>query len=180
MERRDYLKTFAGTSSVIAFAGCSSGGQQEQEQEDTPTPRPDRDGDGVPDSMDAFPDNSNLSRVVASESDTRNIEEDEWWYYTLEFNSAGRLQYDFIVREGPAIDVIVLSESEYSSFKGEERYEYFTDVSALDSTGDEVSGFLESGTYRLIFDNSDAGEAVPPSNFSNDVVEVEFEYQLAE
>lgn len=183
-ERRKFLR-LAGAATATALAGCSGGGSTggsqstPTEQPDTPTERPDRDGDGVPDANDDFPGNSNLSSVLESVDDTRNIEEDEWYVFSLELSRAGELSYEFIVREGPPIDVIVVEESEYQYFEQGERYEYVTEPTVFDSAGDEGSGTLSAGNYRLILDNTAAGEAAPPANMSNDVVEVEFEFTLA-
>lgn len=70
--------------------------------------------------------------------------------------------------------MIVIDESEYEYFQGDERAEYYPDFSSLDSVGSTVQTEIPSGDYRVILDNSDRGEASPPTNFSNDVVEVEF------
>jgi hypothetical protein len=167
-----------GATVATALAGCSGGGSTGG-GESTPTDEPDRDNDGVPDARDDFPNDSSLSAVVSTEDDTRQIEEDEWWWYELELPEDGQLSYEFIVRDGPEIDVIVVEESEYSYFEEGERYEYLTDPSALDTAGEEVSSALSSGEYRMIFDNTSRGEADPPSNLSNDVIEVDFNYTLA-
>jgi hypothetical protein len=183
-ERRKFLR-LAGAATATALAGCSGGGSTggsqstPTEQPDTPTERPDRDGDGVPDVNDDFPRNSNLSSVLESVDDTRNIEEDEWYWYELELTESGQLAYDFIVREGPPTDLIVVAASEYEYFEEGERYEYVAGPTVFDSAGSEGGGRLSAGNYRLIFDNTSRGEAAPPANMSNDVVEVEFEFTLA-
>lgn len=56
----------------------------------------------------------------------------------------------------------------------------FTEGSVEDSTGGRASIKLDPGTYRLVLDNTDFGAAAPPTNFSNDVVEVEHEIIVAE
>lgn len=172
-------------ASLVGIAGCSgsdepennSGGNPDSGSEETTIP--DTDGDGVPDSRDDYPNDSNLSRKQTM-SDTRNLEEDHWRYFPLEFDSSGSLNYDFIVRDGPAIDAIVLEESEYSYFDNGERYEYIPSLSTMDTTGDEVSGRIPSGSYYLVFDNSNRGEATPPTNFSNDVITVEYEIEIGQ
>jgi len=146
----------------------------------TPTPLPDADNDGTRDSLDEFPEDEKLTRRTQSESDTRKIEEDEHRWYKFKLNETGALGHSFVVREGPAIDVIVLEESEYSEYKNGDRYLYKTGVSMMDDTGGDTSAYLDAGTYRIIYDNTSAGEAEPPSNGVNDVVTVEFEFGVAE
>lgn len=183
--RRTFLKT--APALVAGIAGCSTNGDSNDDGNDggsndvnENTERPDRDNDGVPDIQDDYPNDADRSQQLRSVSDTRNIEEDHWRYYTIEFSQTGTIEYDFIVRDGPAIDVILMDESEYQYFENEERWQYYTELSAMDSTGDNVSGQVSAGTYRLIFDNSNQGEAAPPSNFSNDVVSVEFTLEISQ
>lgn len=187
--RRRILQLSA--AGLVGLAGCTSGGSDDSGNNnrnsnpndnggEEPTERPDVDNDGVPDIEDDFPNDSDLSRQLSSTSDTRKIEEDEWRYYELEFSSTGQIYYDFIVREGPEIDVILMEKSEYTYFESEQRAEYFPDLSALDSAGETVEGKVNPGSYYLVFDNSPNGEAAPPTNFSNDIVTVEFEIETAE
>lgn len=183
-------RALLGGTGALFLAGCIGGGSSSSDNNDSDdqsganneaenTEPPDRDDDGVPDAEDEFPDDSLLSEVISSEEDTRQFEEDEWWWYELEFPEPGQLSYDFIVREGPEIDVIVIEESEYSYFEEGERYEYLTGASTLDSAGDDNTEEMAAGSYRMIFDNTARGEAAPPTNFGNDVVEVEFEFTIA-
>jgi len=174
--RRRLIKTVPAVA--IGIAGCLSGDNEDSETNDNynnkNTERPDSDRDDVPDINDDYSNDPSRSEQLRSISDTRNLEEDTWWYYTLNFTRTGAVEYDFIVRDGPAIDVILLDRSEYKYFEGDGRYQYYTGISVLDSTGDNISGQVSAGTYRLIFDNSNRGSATPPTNFSNDVISVEF------
>lgn len=175
--------------SLAGIAGCtgsddsdtdnSNGGGGRNEARDEETERPDADDDGVFDSQDDYPYDEALSRKQTT-SDTRKLEEDEWRYYEIDFNNTGYVSYDFIVRDGPAIDAIFIEQSEYSYFDNGDRYEYKPTLSALDSAGSEVSSKVPAGSYYLIFDNSSRGEAVPPANFSNDVITVEFELEVGQ
>jgi hypothetical protein len=185
-------RRFIQTTPILAtgLAGCSSNGNNSNSNNNDDsdanvvtvnenTERPDSDNDGVPDVQDDYPNDRSRSEQIRTIDDTRNIEEDAWRYYSVELPQSGTLSYDFIVREGPAIDVILLNESEYQYFDEGERWQYHTDLSALDSAGDEVQGQLSAGNYRLIFDNSSRGEASPPTDFSNNVVSVEFNIELS-
>lgn len=193
MKRRSYIAS-VGVVGLTAIAGCSGGGSDDSSggdsddnvvtvAEDTATPtateRPDSDNDGVPDIEDDYPNDPSRSRQLLVESDTRNIEEDSWYYYPLEFSQDGVLEYDFIVREGPAIDVIIIDESEYQPLSEGERYSYYDDWSVLDSTGDSVQVDVPAGNYRMLLDNSEIGEAVPPTDFENNVVQVEFDIETS-
>ena len=181
LSRRHLLATSVGLSAT--FAGCSGGndsrggrGSNTDPQNNEPV---DTDGDGVPDAQDEYPDDPDLSSSQ-TESDTRNLEEDQWRHFSISFSSTGYIEFDFIVRDGPAIDVILMDESEYEHFDQGDRYEYIPDLSALDSSGTTVSSKVPEGEYRLVVDNSERGEASPPTNFSNDVVNVEYDLTLAE
>jgi hypothetical protein len=168
---------------VTASAGCTNsdsegdGGGSSDDNFNDNSGTSDADGDGVRDSLDDYPNDSSRSKLVNSEDDTRNIEEDHWRYYELNLPQSGHLSYDYIVRDGPSIDAIVIDESEYGYFKENERYNYYPELSTLDSIGESMSGPISSGTYYLIFDNSERGEAYPPSNMSNDVANVEFSFK---
>ena len=132
----------------------------------------DSDGDGTADVDDEFPRDPNRSQTLVNQSKTNRIEEDEWTYFTLELPSDGMIEYDFLVRSGPNIDVSLLDEEEDQFYENGERYRYYTGMSTTGSSGSK-SGRLKAGRYYLIFDNSNIGETRPPANLRNDVVRVE-------
>ncbi|WP_149799237.1 hypothetical protein [Halorubrum xinjiangense] len=177
--RRKLIKG-ASAAIVAGLAGCTGGGGGGSDGDSPIDQVQDSDDDGVPDSEDDYPNDPDRSEQLRSISDTRNLEEDQWRHIPLEFSQTGYIEYDFIVRDGPAIDVILLDESEYQYFDEGERSEYYPELSATDSTGDDVQGEIPSGTYRLILDNSNRGEATPPTNFSNDVVSVEYSIETSQ
>lgn len=168
--------------SLAGISGCVGNddtGSENNDPNEQDTEPPDADGDGVPDSRDEYPNDPDLSSK-STKSDSRKLEEDEWRRYSLDFSSTGYLSYDFIVRDGPEIDAIFIEQSEYSYFDDGERYEYKTNLTAMNSAGEEVSGKVPGGSYYLIFDNSERGEAMPPTNLSNDVVTVEFDMEAGQ
>lgn len=179
--RRSILGTSA--AGLAGIAGCLSEDDMSNQTDGSGTTNgntesnSDTDNDGVPNENDAYPNDEDLSQKN-TKSDTRKIEEDEWRYHEFEFESTGFLEYEFIVREGPEIDVIFLEESEYTHFEEGDRYAYKSEMSAHDSSGATISGKVSSGSYRLLLDNSNKGEATPPTNFSNDVVTVEYDMEL--
>ncbi|GAA0193803.1 hypothetical protein [Halobaculum roseum] len=146
--------------------------------ESTPTPRPDRDGDGIPDAEDDFPDDPSYSVLLDETSDTRQIPEDEWYQWNFELNEQAVLSYDFVVRSGPAIDAILTDDTEYDQLQEGNRFRYYSEGSVMDDEGGQVTTTLAPGTYHLVLDNSDAGEAQPPTNFDDDIAEVEIEIQI--
>lgn len=181
-ERRSFL---AGTAAVL-LAGCTgSGGSDDSDSNQggggggsTPTPRPDSDSDGVPDREDDFPNDSSFSVLVDEVSDTRQIPEDELyqWHYSLTEQST--ISYDFVVREGPAIDAILTTEDEYNELIEGNRARYISEGSDLDSTGGGATATVSPGTYYIVFDNTNYGEAKPPTNFDDDLAEVEVDIQV--
>lgn len=184
--RRSLIKTTPAVA--IGIAGCTDSGNSDSGANDNGnndninrnTERPDADNDGVPDGRDDYPNDPDRSQQLRYISDTRNIEEDHWRYYTLEFSQAGTIEYDFIVRDGPSIDVILMDESEYQYYESEERWEYYTRLSSLDSIEDNMQGQLSAGTYRLIFDNTNQGSAAPPANLNNDVASVDYTIETSQ
>ena len=174
LSRRDVIKYTPAIS--VGIAGCSSNdtGNNDFEESES-TDETDSDDDGVPDVEDDYPNDSSRSQQLRDISDTRNIQEDEWYYYPLSFSQSGYIEYEFVVRDGPSIDVILIDESEYDSYENGDRFSHYSEVSTLDSVGDSVQSLLSSGNYRLIFDNSSVGSAEPPTDFTNSIAEVEFE-----
>ena len=159
----------------IGIAGCSSNGGSDDFDTSESNEEVDSDNDGVPDTEDDYPNDSSRNEQLRDVSDSRNIQEDEWYYYPLNFTQDGYIEYNFIVRDGPPIDAILIDESEYDSYESGERNLQYTEISSYDSAGDSVESPISSGNYRLIFDNSSRGRAEPPTDFDNNVAEVEFD-----
>lgn len=172
------------TMGVLLSSGClgstttdTAGGSSESEGRatSTRTPRPDSDGDGVVDSYDDYPVDPNRSRLVESVSDTRNVEEDHYYYYPLSLNRNGYVEMEYVVREGPDIDVIFLSSAEFEHFEAGENYLQYDSLSQWDGGGGSISGPIRSGRSYVVFHNANA-----PTNFSNDLARVEFEIEVSE
>ncbi|MEE6209386.1 hypothetical protein U3A55_04310 [Salarchaeum sp. III] len=108
------------------------------------------------------------------------VTEDSWKGSELALPNGGTIEYEGIVRNGPAVDFYVMTSGEYSHFQNQERFQYLTGVSAPDTTSVEVSGSVQSGDYVFIVDNSNMGAASPPTNFNDDAVDVEVELTLYE
>jgi hypothetical protein len=171
------LASVVGSS--IIFSGCSSnqtdsssssgdnGGSNQNNE------RPDADGDGVPDSEDDYPNDSNLSVREEVLNERQNVLEDEWLTWELPVETETYFEYDMIVRSGPSVDLYTVTEREYSYFESGENFEYVTGLSSPETTGDRGDTWLEPGDYVLILDNSEYGNATPPTNLDEDPAEVE-------
>lgn len=172
---RKTRRAVLGAAGATLLAGCSSGGDTGDVQNNAGGGSDDSDGDGVPDSEDDFPHNPEFSREVELLNDMRNIPEDEWIAWEYEFDGETELTYEFTVREGPAIDVIFVTSEEYEHLDDGDRYRYIPDGSVMDSAGGSETIMPPEDTYRLVVDNTAAGEAAPPTNFDDDIARVEIE-----
>lgn len=146
------------------LGGAGSGGDEQQ----TPTPRPDSDGDGVPDGEDDYPNDPDYSAGGELVNDERTIGEDEWYVWEYEFEEEIWLSTEFTVREGPPIDMMWFTESEYSYYEDQERATPVSGGYEMDAAGGANEVTLPAGTYRLVLDNTEWGQAAPPTNFDED------------
>ncbi|MFC7131644.1 MULTISPECIES: hypothetical protein [Salinibaculum] len=162
MNRRNYLASIGAVT--VTLAGCtssddggdgdgdsggsgSSGGSQPTQTE-TPTPTP--------------------QEILA---ETRTIPEDEWYQWGYDFETALDISIDMVVREGPAVDFWLLTESEFQEFDAGNRFRPTLEIS--DTTGGSTSGVIDPGRVYFIADNTNAGEAEPPTNLDDDIARVE-------
>lgn len=169
MPRYSRRATLVGLGSLL-IAGCAgqpSNGEDDTTQPgdtgtDEPTATQNDDGDGVPPSEDDFPDNSAYSERVETIDQIVSISAGTWKSWSFSIDESTTMEYDFLVQQGPAVDVIVLREDEYPAFEAGEEFDYLEDASFLDSTEDTVRTTLEAGSYRILIDNSSRGSATPP------------------
>lgn len=149
--RRDCLKAL-GCTTAVSIAGCSSGDGG------------DGDGDGGSgrETLDEF-------------SHNYTIKEDAYKGFSFHVEQESTIEWDAIVRSEYAVDIIVLTEDEKRAFDNQERFEYLSTASRLDTVGDEVSATIPEGEYGLVVDNSGMAEASPPTNLDDDLAEVEIE-----
>jgi len=106
------------------------------------------------------------------------VQEDAYKGREFEFPSEGRIEYSATVRTGPAVDFYVMEQSEVTYLANQERFQYIEKASQPDATGAEVTADLPSGNYSMVIDNTNAGEAQPPTNFDDDIAEVDFSMTL--
>ncbi|WP_336328156.1 hypothetical protein [Halovenus sp. HT40] len=158
MERRQFIEIVAGGVATVGLAGCS--GQS---------------GDGPNVSDEESP--GDASETLADE--TVEVSEDSYQAYTATLESSATLSYDAIVREGPAIDIIVTNGNEFTNYENDENFRYNSAASELDTSNTNNSTELDSGNWALILDNTSRGEAEPPTNFDDDIATVEIEATIS-
>ena len=94
------------------------------------------------------------------EDDTKVIEAGDHLDILIDNSGDGDLdvRYYVVVSEGPAIDVLWLSEVEYDKYVAEEVFELYQDYSVLNTSNVDKS-FLwdENGKFYLVIDNTDQG-----------------------
>lgn len=103
--------------------------------------------------------------------DTEVVEEDQYLSYDFDFDSDRTMEYEFIVRDGPNIDVFVAETEEYNHYTQGEAFEYYGD--SLDTSTATETIDLAAGEYKIVLDNTDYVEAQPPTNFDGDPAEVD-------
>ncbi len=172
MQRRRLLGAVL-VSTTGLLAGCTSGDDGDGDGEPG-----DRDGDGVPDAEDDYPDDDGRSEELDSHDQTETIHEDESVEYTIRVDEAATLDLDFSVRDGPNVDVVFMTREEYRRMDDDTAADVNEDVTVWDSDGASASTELDPEAYRLIVDNTNAGAAVPPANFEDDVAVVDVAFEV--
>jgi hypothetical protein len=146
----------------VALAGCTGS----------------TDDDGVDGGDGGGGGNGGGQEKIDDFSHNYTIKEDSYKGFNFRVEQQGTIEWDAIVRSEYAVDIIVLTQDEMDAFNNQERFEYLSTASTLDTTGDEVSATIPEGEYALIVDNSEMAEAAPPTNFDDDLAEVEIEGAL--
>ena len=101
--------------------------------------------------------------------DRIEVEEDGYRYVSFDLRRDAELHYEYTVREGPAIEVFVVTDDEFDEFQAGNRFRGYS-ASGVGG-GDSVS--LPADSYRFVVDNTNAGDVRPPSNLDDDIVVVE-------
>jgi len=66
-----------------------------------------------------------------------------------------------VKRDGPAVDVVVMTAAEYREFESQRAFSYVGGVSMPDVVSGQVSGTVGPGEYVALVDNTDTGPAAP-------------------
>jgi len=122
-------------------------------------------------------------KKIYSWSGSRDVHEGYYlyWHFTVSGASEPKLEYTIVVSDGPAIDVFVMTEEGYYHYRNGESFLYYTAASVQNTYYASISWYIPGdGTYYIVVDNTDAGEAQPPWNGVDDVANVEYDIALYE
>ncbi|WP_151101775.1 hypothetical protein [Haloarcula sp. CBA1129] len=100
--------------------------------------------------------------TIIDDNDT--VTEDQYRHYSFTLNQEATLDLRVTVRSGPPLDVIFTSPEEFEQFERGNRMRYNEDLSMLDTAGDDNSITAPEGEYTVIVDNTNFGEARPPTD----------------
>ena len=104
---------------------------------------------------------------------TTTILEDEYETWDVSLSEESEVAVGFTVRDGPAVDVVFTTQSEFEQFQAGNRFRTNPDLSFLNSAGDQSQTSVSAGSYVLLVDNTEGIDASPPQNFDEDPAEVE-------
>lgn len=134
----------------------------------------------MPDYQDDYPRDSSYSVRSEVLDDFTNVREDHWTTWSWSFEKTTLFEYNFVVRDGPDIDVFVTTDTEYQEFEDGNRFRTMSGLSSVGSTGDRAEESIPVGDYVLVVDNSNYGPTSPPTNFDEDIAEVEMTVVLSQ
>lgn len=147
-------RAFIGSSIVGAFAGCTE-----------------------PSSSSDSPDSGSSSGGGRSTPEpqelldrTFRVAEDDHRGTRFTLNYDVRLELEFTVRSGPEVEIFVMEDDEYSQFRNDNRF-YAEQYSGVNGRGSV--NLSSAKDWAFVVDNSNAGSVSPPTNFDDDVAEVE-------
>lgn len=168
------------TAPVALIAGCTGndtgGGGGSGGGDNQPA---DSDSDGVPDTQDDFPNDSSHSTLLRKDSESFDLNEDYYQYFTFSSSQPATLSYEASVEESVSIDIILTDKMNFQYYKDGSEWQYYSEGSDLDTVSADVEVDLGTDTeYYLIFDNTSQGGAAPPTDFDNNRVTVNFDYTL--
>lgn len=103
--------------------------------------------------------------------DTRTeVQEDGYQTWSWNPEQSLEVRSEFTVRDGPEVEVFLLESTEFDEYQAGNR---FYSIESLSGTSDRTTFSVESGNYRLLLDHTSAGNISPPTNFNDDVADVE-------
>lgn len=121
-------------------------------------------------------------KALRLENDLKNINEDAYAYYFFTLNAYSfRLAYEVLVASGPAVDVFLMDDQNFQRYQQGRAFEYLvagTDQATTHSIQNVAIAGLTAGTYYLVVDNTNAGQARPPTNGVNDVAAVQTMFRV--
>lgn len=146
MNRRTFLGSMAALSGV-AFAGCTGKTQE------TTLRRTDESAVEI----STIKEHSSESVYDC----TGHLEKEEFadmkFWSKIEFTFEWKLS----VTNGAPIDVWVIPQKEFKSFRNQEDPSFFDSVSKMNVNSETVSGTIRPGNHMIIWENSDAYATTP-------------------
>ncbi|MDS0258914.1 hypothetical protein NDI56_05850 [Haloarcula sp. S1CR25-12] len=98
------------------------------------------------------------------------VQEDEYQAWNWSADQSTEIRWEFTVRNGPEAELFVMESTEFDEFQAGNR---FYAVESAAGTSDETTFTVESGDYRFVLDNTNAGDIAPPTNLDDDAAEIE-------
>lgn len=113
---------------------------------------------------------------LAEESGTAQIDAGEARSFGLEAQGPIRFDYQAAVAQGPDIDVFILDDQNYQRYQGGEEFTYF-ECSSLGTGSASETCELPAGTYHMVLDNTERGEASPATvSTGSQTASVDYEF----
>jgi len=162
LSRRQFVVS-GGTVVVAGLAGCGGDGAAEspmstpeptQAETDTPTPTA----------------TETPSQQVLVDEEV-HLEPGKYETYRAYHDSEFTISYEFEVVSGPAVDVFVVAHGELSKYEAGQRFDTVAESMASEGASNSVE--VSSGTYHVVLDNTDSGEASPQVDLNREAVDVQ-------
>ncbi len=113
---------------------------------------------------------------LAEESGTAQVEPGDARTFGLEAQGAIRFEYQAAVAQGPDIDVFILDDQNYQRYQSGEDFTYF-ECSSLGTGSASGTCELPAGTYHMVLDNTERGEASPATvSTGSQTASVDYEF----
>ena len=110
---------------------------------------------------------------VLSSEKSFTIEEREWASLEFSLGNHGRVEYEATVRDGPAVDFLVMHSVEYEKYEEQELFDFVQYVSRLDTFDAAVDEKVSPGDFVFLVDNTNEIGALLPNDGSNPVATVD-------
>ncbi|WP_141212564.1 hypothetical protein [Halorubrum sp. Hd13] len=102
--------------------------------------------------------------------DRITLNEDGYQTWSWDIDESTEISWEMTVRSGPDIDFFVMESTEFDEYQANNRFKTYVDGYGVSDSG---NGVLPEGNYRFVLDNTTAGNVEPPTNFDDDVADVE-------
>ncbi len=100
------------------------------------------------------------------------LAEDQYYQFQFKANRQVTLELAVEVHDGPNIDVFVMDELNFQQFEAGNSFVHYESCGGVAAQGFVRSCTLNEGTYSIVLDNTNAGNAAPPFNGVDDGADV--------